>query len=292
MKKNLKNLFSEDVQSVLTEDTLNAIEEAFNNKVDLAVEQALVEQDDVYAEMLETLLEKLDKDRTKKLKILVESIDKKNASDLVKIVRLYERANSTDANKFKKHMITTVSAYLDEFLSESFDKKDFSQAVKNNTAFNVLSNLRKVLAVDSTVIKESFKDAIVDGQKQLEDLKKENAALKKQYSTLLEDNQKAQVAVLLEQKTSKLPETKKQFVKKMMEGKSLEFIKENFDYTLRLFEKQEQKKLDTLKEDALKQRKVQPDVVPVKKVIEEKVNKTDDLNSQYLEALSRSKGTK
>lgn len=285
-------MFSEEVQDLITEDTLNAIEEAFDTKVQLAVDKALAEQDDIYATKLESLLESLDKDRTLKLQRLVEAVDKKNASQLIKLVRLYERANKTDAAKFRKHMITTTSAYLDEFLTESFDPAEFSQAVKNKTAFNVLSNLRKVLAVDSTVVKESFKGAILDGQKQLEELRKENAQLKNQFKSLYEENQKAKVAVILESKISKLPETKKKYIKKMMEGKTAEFIEENFDYTLRLFDKQEQKKLDVLKEDAMKSRKVQPDVAPVQKVIQEKVNKSDDRTSGYLEVLSKAKGVK
>lgn len=292
MKKNLKNLFSEEVQSLLTEDTLNAIEEAFDNRVQLAVDKALVEQDDVYAEKLEKLLQSLDKDRTMKLQRIVESIDKKNASELVKIVRLYERANKTDAKQFQASMVKSINAYLDEYLTESVDHEDIKQAVKNTTAYNVLSNLRKVLAVNSTVVKEEFKGAVMDGKNKISTLQKENADLKKAFKSLYEDNQKSKVAVLLEQKTSKLPENKKKYIKKMMEGKTPEFIEENYDYTLRLFEKQEQKKLDVLKEDALKQRKVQPDVAPVKKVIEEKVNNNDDLTADYLEVLSRSKGIK
>jgi hypothetical protein len=294
MKKNLKNLFTEDVQKVLTEDTLTAIEEAFNDKVNVTVEAALLEQDEIYADKLQTLITTLDKDRTKKLKRVVEAVDKHNASKLVKIVKLYEKANVSDAKKFKKYLIESVSAYLDEFLKESVDQKDLQQAVKNKTAFNVLKNLQKVLAVDSAMINESVQEAVIDGADQISELKKENAELKKQFKALYEQNQKTEVRSLLESKTSKLPISKKNFIMKALEDKSVKFIEENFDYTVRLYDKHEKSKLQTLKEDAISKRAINPDFVQpqkIEKVVEEKVN-TNSLKNDYLNALSRGKGQK
>lgn len=294
MKKNLKNLFTEDVQKVLTDETLTAIEEAFNDKVKLSVESALLEQDEIYANKLQTLLDTLDKDRSKKLKRVVEAVDKANASKLVKIVKLYERDSKVDAKKFKKTLIESVSAYLDEFLKESIDSKDLAQAVKNKTAFNVLENMRKVLAVDSVMMKESVQEAVIDGKNQIDELKKENAELKKQFKALYEQNQRTEVASLLESKTAKFSETKKGFIKKALADKSVKFIEENFDYTVRLFDNQEKSKLQTLKEEALNNRKFKPDVLPTpktEKVITEKVN-NNSLKNDYLNVLSRGKGQK
>ena len=293
MKKNLKNLFSEEVQNLLTEETLDAIETAFTEKVDLTLEAALLEQDELYATKLGTLLTTLDKDRTGKLKQLVEAIDKKNTSQLIKLVRLYERANVSDADKFKKQMVNSVSAYLDEYLVESVDKDDIAQAVKNKSAFKVLENLRQVLAVDSALINGSIQSAVVDGNNTITSLKKENTVLKKQFKLLYEENQKTEISMVLENKTSKLSEARRKFLKKALGDKSLQFIEENFDYTLRLFDKQEKTKLEVLKEDALNSRKVKPDVVPNQKVVTEKVNKdTDDHTAMYLDALKKAKGTR
>jgi hypothetical protein len=296
MKKNLKNLFTEDVQKVLTDETLTAIEEAFNEKVDLNVESALLEQDEIYAGKLKTLIDTIDKDHTKKMKRLIEAVDKSNASKLVKIVKLYERDSKVDAKRFKKTLIESISTYLDEYLKESINAEDFSQAVKNKTAFNVLKNLQKVLAVDSAMIKESVQEAVIDGADQIATLKKENVELKKQFKSLYEQNQRTEVGSLLESKVSKFPESKKNFVKKALGDKSVKFIEENFDYTVRLFDKQEKSKLQTLKEEAISKREVKPDFVPqpkIQKVVEEKVNNTNsNLKNDYLAALSRGKGQK
>ncbi len=292
MKKNLKNLFTEDVQAILTDETLTAIEEAFNTKVEFAVESALTEQDELYANKLKTFYSAIDKDHTKKMKRIVEAVEQSNASKLLKIVKLYERDHNQDATKFKKSLVESISEYLEEYLVETVGAKDLAQAVKNKTAYNVLENMRKVLSIDSIMMKESVQEAVIDGKAQITELKRENAELKKQFKALYELNKKTEITSLLESKLSKFSEGKKNFIKKVLEDKSVKFINENFDYTVRLFDKQEKSKLIILKEDALNKRIVKPDVIPfqkTEKVIEEKVNK--DMGG-YLHALSKGKGLK
>ena len=87
MKSNLKKLFSEEIQEVITDETLTAIQEAFDSKVELSVESALIEQDNLYAVKLKTLVTTLDQDRSKKMMRVVEAVDKNNASKMVNIVR-------------------------------------------------------------------------------------------------------------------------------------------------------------------------------------------------------------
>ena len=120
----LKNLFSKDVQNILTEESLAAIQEAFDSKVELAVEAALTEQDEQYATKLKNLLIALDEDRTKKMKRLVEAVDKNNASKLVKLVKLYERDSKRDAKKFKKQVVETVGQFIDAYIAEAVDAQD------------------------------------------------------------------------------------------------------------------------------------------------------------------------
>lgn len=289
----LKNLFTEDVQKILTEESLTAIQEAFNSKVELSVESALIQQDELYADKLQTLIESIDVDHTKKLKNLVKALDTNHASKMKKIVNLYERDSTKESKKFKKQIIESISGYLDEYINEAINAKDFSQAVKNKSAYNVLENLRNVLGVDLSLMNPSVKTAVLDGKSQIDKLTSENVELKKQFKALYESNQKTEVSMLLENKTAKLPESKKNFIRKALQDKSLKFIEENFDYTLRLFEKQETQKLAVLKEDALNKRTVKPDVVKIEKVIEEKVNNNNDTHSDmYVDVLSKAWNSK
>lgn len=287
MKKNKQNLFSEDVQKSLglSDESVSAIQKALEAKVDLAVEAALVEQDEVYATKLGSVMESLDKDRTIKMKKLMEAFDRDKTTKLVKVVKKYEREQQGDLIRFKKQLTESVSAYLEEFLNESIPAKDIEQAVKNKTAMNVLDNLRRVFAIDSAVMKESVSDAILQGKTELDKLRNENASLKSNLKVITEEKNNTQVKLFLEGKTSKYPESKKNFIKKALGDKSLTFIKENFDYTVRLFEKQEKKQLEVIKEEALQNRKHKPDFVKNQKIITEKVSNDVEENDPYLSVL-------
>jgi hypothetical protein len=293
-KNKLKQLFSEDVQKVLSEETLAAIEQAFNHKVDLSVEAALLEQDEIYATKLANLIESIDKDHTAKMKLIAESIDKSNAKKLQTLSKIYEKANKKEAAKFKAQLVESISSYLDEYLKESLDNLGIEEAVKNKNAYVVLENLRGVLAVDSAVMKDSIKDAMIDGKKQIDTLAKENVDLKKKYEALLEQHEKMKVTSILEEKTAKFSEDKKKFVRKALSDKSPKFIEENFDYVSRLFDKQDKSRRENLKEEAIKSRKVVPDFVASKvdkKVIEEKKSESvNPLENDYLSVLSKGKG--
>jgi len=287
MKKNKQNLFSEEIQKNLglSDESVKAIQESLESKIDLAVEAALKEQDDVYAEKLTVLISSLDKDRTLKMKKLMEAFDKDKTAKLVKVVKKYEREQQGELSRFKKQLTESISQYLEEFLDESLPKKDIEAAVKNKTAYSVLENLRKVFAIDYTLMKESVSNAIVQGKNELDTLRLENSELKKTLNLITEEKDKTQVKLFLEGKTSKFPEAKKNFIKKALSDKSLKFIKENFDYTVRLFENQEKKQLEIIKEQALQSRKHKPDFVKNQKVITEKVNTTVEENNPYLNAL-------
>lgn len=276
-------LLPKELQEVLTEESVSAIETAIKEKVELSVEAALTNQDELYAEKLEELVAAIDKDHSNKLKRVVEAVDTNNAQKLIKVVKKYEKEINEDAANFKETLVESISDYIEEYIDEAIPTQAIEEATKNRTASEVLKNLRNVLAVDSTLMKESVKDAVVEGKNKIDELtarlnevEKENGLLKEAYNTAKSD-------LFLEQKTSGLPEKKKDYLKKVLGDKSPTFIKENFDYTARLFDKKEQERIDVIKEEAFTNRKVKADAP---KVIEEK--KTEVTNP-YLSELQRMK---
>ena len=276
-------LLPKELQEVLTEESVSAIETAIKEKVELSVEAALTNQDELYAEKLEELVAAIDKDHSDKLKRVVEAVDTNNAHKLIKVVKKYEKEINEDAANFKETLVESISDYIEEYIDEAIPTQAIEEATKNRTAAEVLNNLRNVLAVDSTLMKESVKDAVVEGKNaidqltaRLNEVEKENGLLKEAYNTTKSD-------LFLEQKTSGLPEKKKDYLKKVLGDKSPTFIKENFDYTARLFDKKEQERIDVIKEEAFTNRKVKADAP---KVIEEK--KTEVANP-YLSELQRMK---
>ena len=148
-----------------------------------------------------------------------------------------------------------------------------------------MSNLRNVLAVDTALMQESVKDAVVDGRSQIEALSQKIEELEKENAEIKESYTATKTALVLESKTSNLSEQKKQYIKRVLSDKSPEFIEENFDYTLRLFEKKERERLDVIKEEAFDERTVKADVPTIK----ESATSDKPVANPYLHELNRMK---
>jgi len=279
-----KQALPEQAEEVLTEESVQAIETAIEEKIQLSVEAALTNQDELYAEKLEELVSAIDKDHTDKLKRVVEAVDHNNANKLIKVVKRYENELNGRASKFKDTLVESISDYLEEYLEESVPTQAIEEATKNRTAREVLGNLRKVLAVDSTLMSESVKEAVMDGKTQIDELNAKVNALAKQNKVLSEKYRSTKANLLIEAKTSNLSEGKKSYLRKILIDKTPEFIEENFEYTAKLFDKKEKERLTVIKEEAYKKRKVKTDA-PVQQISEKKEEKQ---YNPYLAELERS----
>lgn len=273
-------------QNLLSEESLNEIETAFNNRVKIHVEQALTTQDELYAKKLEALLEAINTDHCGKLSKVVEAIDKNNAVKLVKVVEKYERELNKGADQFKNQLVESLSTYLDTYIEELIPAESFNEAVRNKQALAILEGLRKTLAVDSALMTESIKEAVIEGKQQIDEAKQqadtlvsENAKLKKEIDTL-------QKAIFIESNTSKMSPNKKEYVKKILQEKDITFVKENFDYISKLYDKKEAEQTEVIKEQALNNRVVKHDAP---KVVVEQTTKKDPFISSYLTELGRVK---
>lgn len=279
-----KKALPEQAEEVLTEESVQAIESAIGEKIQLSVEAALTNQDELYAEKLEDLVSAIDKDHTTKLKRVVEAVDHNNANKLIKVVKRYDHELNGRASKFKDTLVESISDYLEEYLQESVPTQAIEEATKNRTAREVLGNLRKVLAVDSTLMSESVKEAVMDGKGQINELTNKVNELAKENAVLKEAYYKQNATLLLETKTANLSESKRSYLLKILSDKSPQFIKENFDYTAKLFDKKERERLTVIKEEAYKKRKVKTDA-PVQQISEKKQEKP---YNPYLAELERS----
>jgi len=276
------NLLPESVKEVLTEESVLSIEEAIKDKLTLSVEAALTSQDELYSEKLQELIQAIDKDHTTKLKRIVEAVDKNNAKKLIAVIKKYEGEVNNDASKFKNTLVESISDYIEEYIQEAVPTEAILEATQNRTAMEVLKNLRKVLAVDSSLMSESVKEAVVDGKTQIDMLSNKLAELEKENATIKEAYANTKVSLMLESKTSKLPAKKAEYMRKVLSDKTPEFIEENFEYTARLFDKKESERVSVIKEEAFATRKVKADA-PV--LVQEK----KEISNPYLDELNRMK---
>jgi len=273
-------------QNILSEESVNAIEKAFADKLNLHTEAALAKQDELYASKLESLLEAINKDHSEKLVKVVEAIDKNNSVKLINVVKKYETELNESAASFKQQLVESISQYLEVTIDEVIPAGAIEEATKNKQALAVLEGLRKTLAVDSALMKESIKEAVVEGKIQIDEatqkaevLAAENAKLKREISEMKK-------AVFIESKASKMPATKQEYIKKVLSDKDYKFVVENFDYVSKLFDKREAEQVETIKEQAFASRTVKADAP---KVVNEKKEQKDPLLSGYLNQLGRFK---
>lgn len=270
---NIVAVLKEATNGLLNEESLNAIEEAFNEEVEKRAtlrEQAALElQDQEYSEKLIQVLEAIDRDKTGKLIKVVEAIDRNNARKLVKVVRKYQRALHGDARAFKESVIKHISDYLELYVEEMIPQTAINEAVKNKKAYTVLAGLRNQLSIGSSLLDESVRTAVIDGKQQIEALQEEVNRKNRQMEQLVEQYRGVAANLLLEQKSAGLPAKKKEYLKKVLGSRSPEFINENFDYTLKLYEKKEREQLETIKEEAMENRKVKVKAPSINELINE-----------------------
>ena len=267
MSNDITSLLKEATKDLLTDETLKAITEAFEKKVEekvsLAVEAALVKQDEDYSSKLEKVLEAIDADHTAKLEKIVARIDEVHATKfehalttldevhsekLVKLVKIYESALKVEADNFKNSLVENVSSYLDLYLDKSIPAQQIQEATYNTRSRKIIDEIKRLVSLDETFVNESVKEALVDGKKQIDEANAKVAEAAKQLQVLTEKTAVMERDLLLEKKTANLPAPKKAYMLRVLSEKSSKFINENFDYVSEVYEKREEDNLQTLKE--------------------------------------------
>lgn len=251
----IKSILKEATQDLLTDEVLKEIENAFNTsvseKVQLHVTKALTEQDEDYSKKLETLLEAIDADHTLKLQKVVEAIDANHAEKLKAVVEKYAKVIKEEAAKFKDETINNISTYLEAYLDETIPAEEVKDAVKNRRAFDVLDQIRNILGVDAALAKDSVREAVIDGKNQINEASKKLEAVTKELAAAKAQLAARDAELALEKKTVGLAPRKRDYINKVMSGKSATFITENIDYALSLFDKTEKERLQNIKEEAV-----------------------------------------
>jgi len=292
----------EVTKDMLSEESLNQISEAFEQQVTKAAEDRaklqidalLVKIDEDHSSKVEKLVEAIDRNHSEKLLKVVEAINENHAGKLKDVVRKYEKALNEDASTFKQSLVESISNYLEAYLDENLPNTAIEEAVNNKRANQVLNELRSMLSVDLILGKETIREAVMDGKTKLDESARIIDELKKQNGQLNESLTKAKSDLVLEQRTANLPDSKKNYLSKVFKGKSAEFIKENFDYTVKMFEKQESKNIETLTEQAINNSVTKnldrPVIEESQEVIEEGSQNTDADHPplrMYMQELSR-----
>lgn len=224
--------------------------------------------DEQYTTKLEELVEKIDKDHTSKLKKLVETIDadhafklqnlvkkidNKHTKMLVKIVEKYETQLNEEAVGFQQRLIEEVSNYLDLYLDRNIPVDQVSEAVNNIKAAKQIAQIRQLVGIDEEFIDTEIKEALIDGKKIIDSLRNELNETIKENAELNQKALSAEAKLLIENKTTDMSATKKQFISKLLKNKTPQYIQENFSYVVDMFEREAAEEVDEIKESVKQQ---------------------------------------
>jgi len=293
--KEVKDVLKSAAKDILTEETLNELQNIFNEavseKVKLHVEKALLEQDEDYSTKLEKLVNALDADHTEKLTKVYEAVIADHTAKLQQVVSKYENHYNKDADGFKNGLIENISNYLELYIDEVIPASAINEAAKNKRAANILEQLKNILAVNEAVVNDSIREAIVDGKKQIDEANKKLEAVLAENKELKSRIEKIDANNFVAEKTSDMKPEVVEKVFKLLKGKDPKFVKENFDYTVKMFEKTESERLETLASEAVNESQAVEVDRPVieestKQVVEENVE-TDSSAAFYLKELSK-----
>ena len=279
----IKDTLKESVDGLLSEEALTEIENAFNAAVEerstLQLEAALVKQDEEHAGKVQALLEAIDDDHTKKLERIVEAVTANHTEKLKQVIAKYSGTLNEEAGDFKSSIVGSVSNYLDLYLERTFPQDMLEEAVTNRRAKDILGEVRNMLSVDMALATESIRDAVVDGKTQINEASQKLDRVVTENTELKGELESLKAEKVLEQLSADLPDYKKKYVQKVLSDKNAQFIAENFNYTLELFDKETKKQEEVLKEEAVVTAKsvdAEPIVEQTEEVVEEGATAVED----------------
>lgn len=277
---NIKELLKEATKDTLSDENLQKLEEAINNKVKekseteygLKLEAALAKQDTDYASKLETLLEQIDEDHTNKMKKLVEAIDRNHAGKLKQIIEKYKTQYSEEISTFKENLVKKIDKYFDMVVEQELPKKELRQACENTKYKRLVEQIANTIGISKIQENTTFKKGILDAKNTIDTLTEQVNELKKQNQKLVTESLYSKRDKLLTEKTQGLPKIKKDYIFKVLGNKSLEHINENFDYVLELYDNDDVVKTSKIKDEATKRTKV----------ISENIDRVEQSNNEVI----------
>lgn len=263
MKKKIEDVLSQISEDVLTEDSKKMLTEAFNDAVevtvaerlDLEVADSLQKLDEEHSVKLEQLLEAIDTDHTQKLMAVLEKLDADHTEKLEFLIKKNDKILKEDAKEFKESLLDQLSKYLEVYVEKAMPVAELKEAVQNKKAQKMVDQVKQLMALDDSFISNTIKEAVEDGRKAIDTLKQElNEAIKQNIQ--ISQGLKAKSAELvLEKNTAGLPKEKKTYVMRMLQGKDPEYIVENLDYVIKMFDKEDEEQKELVTEQAKKSSK-------------------------------------
>lgn len=247
----MKNI-PEALKKLLPEEALTEIVKAFDAEVELHVESALATYDAEASDKIKNVLKVVDESwNTKFNRVKEKTIDTINAYKEA-VNKKHTKELQEEASRFKDQLSKAILRYIDLKIENIVPYDTIKEAAHNSAARLVLEGLRKQLSVDTVLMKESVSKPLLDMKNLMAEMQNDNKRLAKENKLLQEKVEQYDNNILIESRVAVLPQDEADHMRRLMNGKSSQFISENFDYTLSIYRSTKAKRHDELKAKALK----------------------------------------
>lgn len=270
---NVKDLLPKELLEAVSENGLATLQEAFdklveskvNEQIATAVKSAEVSLDAALTERMEKLVAKLDENakinlvkvvnklnenhqaemsavKTKAVKRINEMRENANKA-IATLKESYEMKAAQEAESFRESITKELGKFIVENVDKCIPYEQIQSAVKNTKAIELLESFKQLLNFEEVYNSEALKRPILEaytrienGKKEIGSLNEENEALKAELTeakaVIAEAERKAYLAKRLAEIPSK---DQRMFVERVLEKASMQFIKDNFEYTCKQY---------------------------------------------------------
>lgn len=243
--KNIADMLPKVIVENLSEESLSALKDEFENLVEskvaerLAVATAAAEAalDEEVNKQTTELIHKIEEAHKIGLEKVVNHLNEKYESNIAKVRNYYKNQLGREALKFKNQLVESVSKYIDARVDKFIPYNEVKAAVKNDSAMKVLESFKEILNVNEATGNASIRSAIMEGHQMLQDAKaqaeqaiNEKVAVQKQLDEMAE-------SYAFERNISQLDEDQKNFAIRMAKKAGVAYVNENMGYIFNLYEK-------------------------------------------------------
>lgn len=270
---NVKDLLPKELLEAVSEQGLATLQEAFdklveskvNEQIQTAVKSAEISLDAALTSRMEKLVAKIDENAKINLIKVVTKLNEDHKAELAEVkskavARInemrgnankaistlkqnYENKAAREADKFRQSIIKNLGKFITENIDDCIPYSEISTAVKNTKAMELLESFKQLLNFDAVYQSESLKRPILEAYNRIESGKKEISSLSRENETLKTELAEAKAVIAeserkayLAQRLAEIPsKDQRLFVERVLEKASLQFIKDNFEYTCKQY---------------------------------------------------------
>lgn len=284
----VKDLLPQELQEAIKPEKLAVLQEEFdklveskvNAQIAVAVKAAEVSFDNAASERLEKIVLKLDESNKIALKKVYEKLTESHKAEmkalkeqaigvikrnkkayqnsLATLKEKYEVEASLAADNFRKNIVTKLNEFVISQIDKRLPYKQIKEAVRNTQAIDVLQSFKSLLNFNEFYASKELKKPILEAHEMITESKKNEKLLTEKNAALVKELNESKAAIAeyerqayLASKLAEVPsKEQRDFVKRVLENAPIDFIKKNFDYTLKNYRTTVLKENATLAERA------------------------------------------